>query len=94
MNKVMIMIAAATLATSIPALAAEHGKGHDENCIKECQMLVRNCQQEVDSIQQKISKLKQEIGRGTAVYTADELQTLQRKLQDTKKDLETITMGG
>lgn len=95
MKRILMIVAASMLATSVPAMAAEHNhKGHDEKCIKECQMLIRNCNLEVDSIQQRILKLRAELGKGAAVYTAEELQILERKLQDTQKNFNTITMGG
>ncbi|OGW35288.1 MAG: hypothetical protein A2X58_03725 [Nitrospirae bacterium GWC2_56_14] len=95
MKRVMMIVAASIMATSVTALAAEHThKAHDEKCIKECQMLIRNCNLEVDTIQQRISKLRTELGKGSAVYTAEELQILEQKLQDTQKNFNTITMGG
>jgi uncharacterized small protein (DUF1192 family) len=36
----------------------------------------------VDSITERIARLKREIGRGDAVYTAAELEKLQRQLDD------------
>ncbi|ANA41053.1 MULTISPECIES: hypothetical protein [Geobacter] len=74
-----------TLFTVMPALAVEHGAVHktmDEQCIKECEMLVRNCARETDSLQQKIARLRAEIGKGTAVYGADELNRLDKKLKE------------
>ena len=95
MKRIMVIVAAYMLATSVNAMATEHThKAHDENCLKECQMLIRNCNQEVDSLQQRISQLRTELGKGSTVYTAKELQILERKLQDTQKNFNTITMGG
>jgi len=95
MKRIMVIVAASMLATSVNAMATEHThKAHDENCLKECQMLIRNCNQEVDSLQQRISKLRTELGKGSTVYTAEELQILELKLQDTQKNINTITMGG
>ena len=36
----------------------------------------------VDSITERIARLKREIGRGESVYTAAELEKLQRQLDD------------
>ena len=95
MKKVLMILAASMLATSLPALAADHShNGHDEKCIKECQMLVKNCGQELDTIQQRITRLNSELGKGTSVYTTEELRILDRKLQDAQDTLANLTMGG
>ena len=51
----------------------------------ECLLVAMNCQGNVDSVQQRIDKLQKEIGRGTAVYTDDELRILNQKLDDANK---------
>jgi hypothetical protein len=48
----------------------------------ECLLVAMNCKDNVDSIQQRIDKLQKEIGRGTDVYTNDELRILNQKLED------------
>lgn len=85
MNKRIATALTLTLFTVMPALAVEHGPAHktmDEQCAKECEMLVRNCARETDSLQQKIARLRAEIGKGTAVYGADELNRLDKKLKE------------
>lgn len=47
-----------------------------------CLLVAMNCANETDTIQQRIERLHNEIGKGTAVYTADELDTLHRELLD------------
>lgn len=95
MKKVFIFLAATIISTSLPVLAADHAQeGHDQKCIKDCQMLVRNCGQEVESIQQRISRLNREIAKGTSVYTIEELRILERTLQESQDLLENITMEG
>lgn len=87
-NKMKKFVATAltlTLFSAMPALAVQHGTAHkqmDEQCAKECEMLLRNCAQETDSLQQKIARLNKEIARGTVVYTVDELKTLEGKLKE------------
>ncbi|SNB45343.1 hypothetical protein [Geobacter sp. DSM 9736] len=94
MKKIIMLLAASFIGTGT-AMAVEHAHvGHDEKCIKECQMLVRNCGQEVDSIQSRISKLNLEISRGTAVYTIRELIILKQKLDDAEATLGHLTLGG
>ncbi len=51
----------------------------------ECLLAAMNCGDNVDSIQQRIEKLQKEIGRGTVVYTDDELKILNRKLDEANK---------
>ncbi len=80
------------IGTSLPALAATHANiGHDEKCIKDCQMLVKNCGQEVDSIQQRISKLNREISKGSATYNAQEIKILEGKLQEAEDTFTLLT---
>ena len=94
MKKMIMILAVSMLGTSLPALAATHATiGHDENCIRDCQMLVKNCGQEVDSIQQRISKLDREISKGSAIYTAQELKILKRNLQEAEDTLTHLTIG-
>jgi hypothetical protein len=44
--------------------------------------------------QQRIDRIKGEIGRGTAVYTNDELNRLNRKLDEAVKTLEFENLSG
>jgi len=58
----------------------------------ECLLVAKNCQ--ADTSQERIDRINKEIGRGTDVYTNDELQQLQRQLEFEIKNLEGINMGG
>jgi len=85
MKKLMATALTLTLFSATSALAVQHGTSHkqmDEQCAKECEMLLKNCAQETDSLQQKIARLNGEIAKGTAVYTVDELKTLDNKLKE------------
>lgn len=85
MKKLMATALTLTLFSATSALAVQHGASHkqmDEQCAKECEMLLRNCAQETDSLQQKIARLNKEIAKGTAVYSVDELKTLEAKLKE------------
>jgi len=63
----------------------------DEQCAKECEMLLRNCVQEVDSIQQRIMKLQIEIKeKGANTYTLEELKTLNMKLKEANETLRVL----
>lgn len=85
MKKFVVTSLTLTLFSAMPALAAQHGASHkqmDEQCAKECEMLLRNCAQETDSLQQKIARLNKELAKGTSVYTAAELKILEAKLKE------------
>jgi len=54
----------------------------------ECMLVARNCGNSVISIQDKIERLKEEIAKGRAVYTPEELNRLQQKLDDVSRSLD------
>jgi hypothetical protein len=54
----------------------------------ECLLVAKRCGISVMSIQDKIEKLKDEIAKGRAVYTPEELENLQHKLDDVSKTLD------
>jgi len=76
----------------------EHGASHqdmDEQCAKECAMLLKNCAQEADSIQAEIKKLQVQIGKkGADTYTLEELKTLNAKLKETNATLRSLQKPG
>lgn len=96
MRKILVILMAMSLfAVAAPVLADEaprHGASHqaamDEECAKECAMLLRNCAQEVDSIQDRIRKLQVEINeKGSSTYTLEELKVLNSKLKEANDTL-------
>ena len=95
----MAILVAATSMSALPALAAEGmGSGmmdQDRQGQKdECLLMARNCGDQIDSIQQRISRISHEIGKGTSVYTRDELMRLNSQLNDATRMLEMLTSGG
>jgi hypothetical protein len=77
------MLAASMILSAMPGLSAvtvEQGASRDE-----CLLVAMNCRDSVDSIQQRIDRLSKEIAKGTAVYSADELNRLNSKLNDAKR---------
>jgi hypothetical protein len=48
----------------------------------------------VDTITERINRIQNEIGKGTGVYTSDELNILQNKLDDSNKTLNDLMQGG
>lgn len=90
------LLASALMMFAVPVLAdeaamdrlIEQQRGKDE-----CLLVAMNCKGQVDSIQQRIDKIKKEIGRGTGVYTNDELKKLNRELDEATRNLEEINTG-
>jgi hypothetical protein len=95
----LTLLAAALLLLAVPVLAdegamdkaLEQGQQEWKN---ECLLVAINCPDQVDTIQQRIERIKGEIGRGTDVYTNDELKTLNWKLEEAEKNLEELGAGG
>ena len=52
-----------------------------------------NCANQVDTIQQRIDRIQGEISRGSAVYSTEELKSLNRELEDAIKLQENETAG-
>ena len=98
MKKSIITLLAVTMvAVSVPAFAADpqldvsHKKTMDEQCARECDLLLRDCGQEVDSIQQRIKKLQTKIkDEGASTYTLEELKILNKKLKEANETLRTL----
>jgi len=100
-RKLIILLAISLFAVAAPTFAEEggqHGASHqamDEQCAKECEMLLRNCAQEVDSIQDRIKKLQVAINqKGADTYTRDELRTLAQKLKEANETLHALQTPG
>jgi len=53
----------------------------------ECLLMVRRCGNSAISIQDRIERLKDEIAKGRAVYTLEELNNLQQKLDEVSRTL-------
>lgn len=87
---IVTVVAAAALLSAAPLQAAEEEQGQRDECL----LVAMNCENNVDTIQQRIERLSREIAKGTNVYTEDELNILNRKLEDTEKLLEYLTSGG
>jgi peptidoglycan hydrolase CwlO-like protein len=97
-KKLVILMAVSLFAAAAPVSAAEgqqHGAAHqtqDEQCARECEILLKNCALEVDSIQDRIRKLNVEIKeKGATTYTLEELKTLERKLKEANKLLKDLS---
>ena len=94
---VAILMATSLFAVAAPAFAEEahhHSATHqteDEQCAKECDLLLKSCSQEVDSIQDRIKKLQTAIKeKGADTYTVDELKLLGKKLKEANETLKSL----
>ncbi|BCG48570.1 hypothetical protein GEOBRER4_n3466 [Citrifermentans bremense] len=86
-----------TLMSAVPVLAGDSGMGMssgDKFQKDECLLVARACRDNVDSIQQRIDRLNKEIGKGTAVYSRDELKMLDSQLKDATRTLEMLISDG
>ncbi|MBJ6801659.1 hypothetical protein [Geomonas propionica] len=85
-----------TLISALPAVA-ETGmgmSGGDSIQKDQCLLVAQTCRDSVDSLQQRIDRLHREIGKGTNVYTREELKSLEFQLRDAIQTMEVLTRGG
>jgi hypothetical protein len=100
--KTMTILAASMLFSAVPTLADEGNMGSMESQIPqaqegtkdECLLVAMNCGKDVDSIQERIDRLNTEIGRGTDVYTPEELKKLRDQVKDYNRQFELIIENG
>jgi len=109
MKKLTVVLAAA-LALSAPVLSHAHEHDdhtsmdmtyetmhnhQDDQCSKECDMLMKECDREVDTIQQRIQRLRTEIqDKGATVHNREELRALNKKLQETNELIRSLQKPG
>lgn len=93
----LAVFTAVTLISAVPVLAGEIGMGSgsgDKLQKDECLLVAQSCRDSVDTIQQRIDRLSKEIGKGTSVYSRDELKRLDSQLQDATRTLEMLISNG
>jgi len=93
----LAILMAATLISALPVLAESGSMGMDpgESVQKdECLLVSANCRDSVDSIQMRIDRLNREIGKGTSVYSGEELRMLDFQLRDAIQMLTDMNRGG
>lgn len=90
----MLSIVAASVVLSGMAAVANDTVMDNAPVKDSCLLVAASCKDNVDSLQMRIERLKMEIAKGTAVYTRDELGTLQKKLDDAHNQLQEIISGG
>lgn len=86
--RTVTVVAAALIFAALPVRAEENVMFQQEPQVQknECLLVAQNCPS--DSIQERIQRIQGEIGRGTAVYSNDELRRLNRELEEAQKLLE------
>lgn len=86
MKKTAIMLLAAfTISAAIPAMA-QMSKEEKDLCL----LATKNCLNQADSLQQRIKRIQGELKKGKKVYSAEELKTLNQKLQEANDLLKKI----
>lgn len=93
-SKLVTLFAVALFAVAAPVLAEDgrHVAGHDEQCARDCSMLLKNCAQQVDTIQDRIKKLQKLVDeKGSTTYTRDELKALNKKLAEANETLRVLS---
>jgi hypothetical protein len=100
--RTITVMAAALMIAAVPVLAEEGvpfqteygivGQQEENVNSRECLLVAKNCP--IESIQQRIDRIQTEIGRGTAVYTNDELKVLRQELEDSQQLLDSEMNGG
>ena len=95
MKKIPLRVAftlIAVLAAVMPVMPDEPGTTETQERRTqqkdECLLTARQCGTTIISIQDKIERLKEEIAKGRAVYTREELNNLQQKLNDVSRTLD------
>ena len=86
---VTVLLAAVLTAATVPALA-ELTKEEKDQCL----LASKGCAAEVDSLQKQVKRIQAEIKKGTKVYTAEELKTLEQKLKEINVFIKTMGKPG
>ena len=99
MKKTMLALMVTSLLAAAPVMAdTTHGAMHnhqDEQCAKECELLLKNCALEVDSIQQRMQKIQAAIKEnGAKPADLENLKILSKKLKETNETLRTLQKPG
>jgi acetylglutamate synthase len=100
--RTITVMAAALMIAAVPVLAEEGvpfqtetgSMSQQEESVnnRECLLVAQNCPTE--SIQNRIDRIQTEIGRGSSVYSNDELNTLRQELEDNQQLLNSEMSGG
>lgn len=99
MIRKLTLLAAALMILALPAFADEGAMEKvldpgQQSGKDECLLIAKDCGNRMDTLQQRIDRIKGEIGRGADVYTKDELQKLERQLEEAVRAQEELGIGG
>ncbi len=94
----LTLLAAALVISAVPVLAdegtinstMEPGLQGEKN---QCLLVAMNCAGQVDSFQDRIDRIQNEINKGNSVYTNEELKNLENKLENMRRDLDSLVHG-
>lgn len=84
----LLVMAILVMSSSMSAFAME--KMEKDECLTRSM----NCKTEVDDIQKKVKKLNAEINKGSKVYTAEELRSLNKKLKEVNALIDSMNKPG
>lgn len=94
----LTLLAAALIISAVPVLSDEGTinpvmepglQGEKDECL----LVAMNCAGQVDSFQERIYRIQNEINKGNAVYTNEELKSLENKLENMRRDLDSLVYG-
>lgn len=98
--KRIALLAAALMIMAVPVLAEdlsvvpsrdpEQQQGGKDQCL----LVAMNCGDRAESFQNRIDMIQNEIKKGTDVYTTDELNTLQKRLDEEMRKFDDANVGG
>ena len=80
----IMLIAALMLSATMPAYSQDHQEEVS------CELAAKNCLNRVDILEKRIKKLNAEVKKGAKTYSAEDLQKIEQKLQETKDLLDKI----
>jgi peptidoglycan hydrolase CwlO-like protein len=84
-----VLLAVMLTAATVPAMA-EMTKEEKDQCL----LASKGCTHEVDTLQKQVKRIQAEIKKGTKVYTAEELKTLEQKLKEVNDFIKTMGKPG
>lgn len=91
MRKVVLLLVILALSSPVVASAAGAASTTGKNV---CLLNSENCPDaKPETIQETIAKLEKEVGKGSEVYSREELSILQTKLSEYQQMLDNLTMN-
>lgn len=88
MKRILVALLAVGLFGAMPVFAADHG-----DMKMDTSEGVRQCALQAETIQEKIKRLESEVAKGEKKYSAKDIQNLKKKLDETNKLLEKMSLN-